>query len=75
MPVAKQESLLGRLDQAVDKIEPFGLGGMDPVEQSEDQQRGEALCRRRGVEQLRALDADAERHRPGRAVGREVDRA
>ena len=41
------ERALGRLDQAVDVIEAFGLRHAQALEQREDHQRGEALGRRR----------------------------
>ena len=47
--VAHAEGALGRLDQAVDVLEAFGLRDAQAVEQRKDDQRGQALRRRRRV--------------------------
>ena len=55
MAVAHEERLLGRLDQPVDMRRSLRPRvDAEPVEQREDHQRGEALRRRRQVEELRA---------------------
>ena len=49
--IAHGEGTLGRFDQAVDVVEAFAALHPQPVEQAEDDQRGQPLGRRRRVEE------------------------
>ena len=66
--VAHPEGALGRLDQPVDVVEAFRLADPQPLEQRQDDQRGEPLGRRRRVVERAGLQRDAERLGDARAV-------
>jgi hypothetical protein len=59
--VADGEGALGRLDQAVDVLEPLAALDPEAVEQAEDDQRGEPLRRRRHVVDGRVLERERQR--------------
>ena len=72
LAVADHPGALGRLDQAVDVLEALGALDLQPVEQAEDDERGDALRRRRHVEHGRIGDRDGERRHQAGALRREV---
>lgn len=70
--VAHQEGLLGRLHQAMQVVESGAVGGAPARIEREQQQGSETLGRRRMVVQHVAVELDAERRHPPRAVGSQV---
>jgi len=70
--VAHAKGALGRLDQAMDVIEAFGLLDAKPFEQGENEQRRETLRRRRGVEYGAGFERDRQRLRERGAAALEV---
>ena len=59
--VAHAEGTLGGFDQAVDVLEALALGNAQARKQAEDDERGQALRRRRRVVQRAGRDGEAER--------------
>ena len=69
--VAHAEGALGRFDDAMDVLEAFGLLHAQPVEQREDDERGQPLRRRRRVvERAGACRARSAAPRPRRGTAR-----
>ena len=72
MAIAPEEGLLGRLDQPMDMREVVRRLPVEPVEQGEDQERGDALRRRRAVMERAVARSDVQRRRPRGAMMGEV---